>query len=180
MILLDILKEGQNHAKQALGGPGREDGGSQKLGRSRSGGSGCSLDFFSRVATLLGHVWELAPGCLASRGSWGRLAARSWSPAARTAADPTPTPPPTHPAGSPSLQLPLLAGCLATAALICSCPEQTARRWRASVFSGCVERRCEGVVPPRLLQRMPTPLWGPLVGHGRLGRLHLSFLAFGV
>lgn len=37
-----------------------------------------------------------------------------------------PPPPPTHPAGSPSLQLPLLAGCLDTAALICSCPEQAA------------------------------------------------------
>lgn len=45
------------------------------------------------------------------------------------------------------------------------------------VFSGCVERRCDGVVPPRLLQRMLASLWGPLDGRGRLGRLHPSFLA---
>lgn len=38
------------------------------------------------------------------------------------------------------------------------------------------ERRCD----PRFLRRMPSSLPGPLEGPGRVGRLHWSFLAFGV
>lgn len=44
-----------------------------------------------------------------------------------------------------------------------------------------LERRCDGVVSPCLLQRMLGCLPGPLEGPGRLGQLHRSFLlAFGV
>lgn len=84
--------------------------------------------FPSRAATLLDHIWEPAPGCLASRRELGRFGGVVLEPSGEDSGRSPPPPPPTHPAGSPSLQLPLLVGCLATAALICSYPEQTA--WR--------------------------------------------------
>lgn len=178
-VLLGVLKEGQGRARQALGAPGREDGGRQKQGRSLNGAQGARLVSPQEQSLCLATYGSPRLAAWPGRWSWGGLAAWAWSGAAGTAADLT------HPPDTPSGQ-PLAPASTASWMSGHCCFDL----WRAAQSSqpggegasgcgvGVFERRCDGVVSPRLLRRRSLP--GPLESPGRVGRLHRSFFAFGV